>query len=123
MVEAFEAATRSELADPLEDDHGATGLDRLRRLVFSARSDQVLETGATDADPEPGPAVDETRPQSDPKPPPSFAGPAPRSAGQLHDAQPVTPALRLGYRGDARTLREAAAEVAATQHSPRIGAR
>ena len=124
MVEAFEAATRPESTEPLESDAGAGGLDRIRRLVFSGRTEfgpEPAEAGGEES--APAPEAGEGEMQVDPaEPPPPFAGPPPPPGGQLHDAQPVTPALRLSYRNDARTLREAAVD-AASLPSSRLGAR
>jgi hypothetical protein len=124
MVEALEARTQPDAAVIYEPEAGTGGLERLRRLVFAARTASPYEPV------EPGPEEPSVAPtakadQRDPNPeqsPPSFAGPPPPAGGQLHDAQTVTPALRLSYRGDARALRDAAVD-AANHQSRRVGVR
>jgi hypothetical protein len=124
MVEALEATTRSDSIANREPEEGSNGLDQLRRLVMLARSGSSqgpLDDDPTDVPLAP-PPVDERRESAADASAAKFVPPPPPPGGQLHDAQPVTPALRLTYRGDARTLKEAALE-AVNHRSPRVGAR
>jgi hypothetical protein len=161
MVEALEATTaigQAKEEGEQESGEGASGLDRLRRLVFSGRpadwvrpqaanlpaqvvadqaadpaapmtADKSRDQQAIDFEPDnddplardlPGPPIPLRAPR--PMEPEFVVGPPPPAGGQLHDAEPVTPGLRLSYRGDARTLR-AAAVAASNQRTPGAGTR
>jgi hypothetical protein len=128
MVEALEATSRAESSEEQDLEEGASGLDRLRRLVFSARVADRHETDESDSAPDfvaEASSEDESaasRRDNRSTPPEFKVGPPPPAGGQLHDADTVSPALRLSYRGDARALREAAVE-AVSHREPRVGAR
>jgi hypothetical protein len=121
MVEALEATTLSDSIDNREPEEASNGLDRLRRLVFLGRSGSSQGDVAEDPGDPPvaPPPVDEGRESAADASAARFMAPPPPPGGQLHDAQPVTPALRLTYRGDARMLKEAAVE-AVNQRPPRV---
>jgi hypothetical protein len=131
MVQAFEAASQSDAAESVAADEGAGGLNWLHRFVFAGRSVDHEETGAPEADEEEGaeraPTAESGRAQGaeESKQPRRRApgelefkvGPPPPPGGQLHDAETVTPGLRLSYRGDPRAAREAAAAVSDQRRS------
>ena len=108
MVEALEASTAHAGADEYDtSDEGVSGLDRLRRLVSGARSNDPANGERTEADMW---AAEQAAPGTEA----AAADPAGGATGRgrLHDAEVVTPGLRLSYRDDAGSLHDAAMSAA-----------
>jgi hypothetical protein len=126
MVEALEAETTGLTHGDDETADEWDGLGRFRHFVFAGRASRREKDDPTDLEAQ-GPIdehpVETFEPTRDPIDDGNRAvGPPPPVAGRLVDAEVVDPALRLGYRGDARGVRDAAFSDA-TQRPPRLSAR